>query len=392
MYTRVQRNGRSVDNSSAKNPFAPRPFKVDESLPQKNLNEGDAIQSQELSPKRSNIDNHSFLSRISLLRPDNAPPFPSPGIQMKLGIGDGNRENALTQSSLPPIEELQGALGNRAVNQLLVKQPILLTHNVQQQEKTKELIIQRAGETEAAQYTADLEIRRGNRRGSIVDTNGFSQSELIFVRNFTDEIINEVETQLNKDLQSNPRLKTQVEKALKNRNRMEIYVAELIRVGNCGEFAQMVFWHIVENAKDTWVYEASMQGHTKTIQNYDHAFNITYDKEIKNSKGFDLKKATVVDAWNNYTVQTLEHFLAHNNPYGTRLHKENIKIHSCRKAEGKEILGDHIKNVILDKAQIVYNREQVNIGAYAKQVETGNSEGIFDFTRTDRSIDDTRRI
>ncbi len=40
-------------------------------------------------------------------------------------IALGNRENAITRYSTHPIEELQGAIGNRAVNQLLANQPVV---------------------------------------------------------------------------------------------------------------------------------------------------------------------------------------------------------------------------------------------------------------------------
>ncbi|BBD63253.1 hypothetical protein NIES2109_61030 (plasmid) [Nostoc sp. HK-01] len=92
MYSRIQRNGKSTTNSSARNPFAPRPFKVEESVPQQNLSESDVIQNQELAPKSSNIDSKSLLSRIAVTRPEDAPPLPRPGIQMKLGMG-GGKEN-----------------------------------------------------------------------------------------------------------------------------------------------------------------------------------------------------------------------------------------------------------------------------------------------------------
>jgi hypothetical protein len=38
----------------------------------------------------------------------------------KNAIASSNRENAIARSSTHPIEELQSAIGNRAVNQLLV--------------------------------------------------------------------------------------------------------------------------------------------------------------------------------------------------------------------------------------------------------------------------------
>jgi Regulator of G protein signaling domain/Domain of unknown function (DUF4157) len=47
--------------------------------------------------------------------------------QTKNAIASSNRENAIARSSTHPIEELQGAIGNRAVNQLLAKQPIVQT-------------------------------------------------------------------------------------------------------------------------------------------------------------------------------------------------------------------------------------------------------------------------
>ena len=40
-------------------------------------------------------------------------------------IASSNRESAIARSSTYPIEELQSAVGNRAVNQLLANQPII---------------------------------------------------------------------------------------------------------------------------------------------------------------------------------------------------------------------------------------------------------------------------
>ncbi|WP_062288958.1 DUF4157 domain-containing protein [Nostoc piscinale] len=107
MYTRVQRNGKSADNSSTKNPFAPRPFKVEETSLQENLNGGEVIQNQELSPKRSNIDSNYLLSRLSVLKPEDAPSLPRPGIQMKLGNGEANESYQLEyqpQSATPRLQ------------------------------------------------------------------------------------------------------------------------------------------------------------------------------------------------------------------------------------------------------------------------------------------------
>jgi hypothetical protein len=269
-----------------------------------------------------------------------------------------------------------------------------LTHVIQQGSKNlispvQTSLIQRAGETQAAEHTVRLNIRRGNRRGSVVDTGGRSQAKLIFVREFTNEIIHEVGRTLS--MNAPPNLKKQIDKALKNRDRMKTYVAELARVGNCGEFAQMVFWHIVEHAGDTWVYEASMLGWTRAVSNYDHAFNITYDSKINDPNSFNLEKATVVDAWNNYTIQTLGQFLARNNPYGARLHKKNIRLHKVRKAEGEEILGSHVKGVILDITQRIYDREQAKIANNARYLRAGNSQGIFDFPRVNQDVQDKRR-
>ncbi|MCU0541065.1 MAG: DUF4157 domain-containing protein [Oscillatoriaceae cyanobacterium Prado104] len=46
-------------------------------------------------------------------------------IQTKNAIASSNRESAIARSSTHPIEELQGAIGNQAVNKLLANQPIL---------------------------------------------------------------------------------------------------------------------------------------------------------------------------------------------------------------------------------------------------------------------------
>ncbi|MDZ8105288.1 MAG: hypothetical protein RM338_06625 [Nostoc sp. DedQUE12a] len=43
------------------------------------------------------------------------------------GIASSNRESAIARSSAHPIEELQGEIGNRAVNQLLANQPTVQT-------------------------------------------------------------------------------------------------------------------------------------------------------------------------------------------------------------------------------------------------------------------------
>ncbi|ARU60775.1 hypothetical protein CBW65_06480 [Tumebacillus avium] len=237
----------------------------------------------------------------------------------------------------------------------------------------------------AAQFPGDAYIRRGNRRGSITgpdSTNGVSTAKLRFLRNHWKGIAQEVSQELAKQ-------KIKIGDWTEFNDRMMAYASTLLRVGNCGEFAKVVHWWVVENTKDKWVYQASMRSKTR---NFDHAFNITYHKKVKNARDFDPEKATVVDGWDNYHVCTLKQFFEGANPYGDVLKPGNVDIITSKKSDGQTMLTGDIEVIV---AQAIINAlqtfdEKTESQKWLNYVNGANAQGIFDFFRISHAVDDQR--
>ena len=127
-------------------------------------------------------------------------------------------------------------------------------------------------------------------------------------------------------------------------SRVNAYASETLKAGNCGEFAEVVYWKMMEITKGSWIGRATMWPRGKG--GYDHGFDILSDKQF--SAGVAPKvddDAIVLDSWNNYTVTTVKKFLNKENPYSAQLTMNNIMIKRVEKTIGYDILNSKLKSV-----------------------------------------------
>ncbi len=213
-------------------------------------------------------------------------------------------------------------------------------------------VIQRGGERDAVKKT--LNLRRGNRRGSISETGGVSNHLLHKFRSWFDNT-------LWPDFQA-----AYPEKAdqLYIGTLVKAYAVEVIGVANCGEFSRVAFADLVARPEEQWVYRCWMERLIKEEDEkeknaFDHAFTMTcpgkivYDqrgKMIDNEANRELLSTiTVVDAWDDYSIRPLSQFMDKGNPYEEELTFSDIRIRqaTCRKLA----LTDDEKAYIRDKSK-----------------------------------------
>lgn len=164
--------------------------------------------------------------------------------------------------------------------------------------------IQRLGERDAVRSTFPL--RRGNRRGSIVDTAGISAHRL---GNFSAWFDNTFWPLLNARF------------GVQSAETYYLARAEAVKMtnaANCDDYSTVTFAHIVNSTDDQWVYRCHMEPHPP----YAHAFTITSPTELNVGllpADADAQNICVVDGWNNYQIATLGQFCNCANPYGDSL-------------------------------------------------------------------------
>ena len=239
----------------------------------------------------------------------------------------------------------------------------------------------------AAKYSGDRGIRRGNRLGSIRGTGGMSNAMLGFMRSkVRDSDANYLLSRITSALQEK-----KISTEGLDLGRIRAHVADLLQVGNCGEFSNLIFYRLMETSEGHWIYKMAMVA-TKEDEHYDHAFNITSDAKVTSPKQFDPDKAMVIDAWNNYQVAPLRIFLGGANPYGEELTLDNIAIRKVGKTVGKTMLPDDVKQVINDVVVEEYTlaREKIQEGARRRLERIDKLGGVFDFDRSDREVSDLR--
>ncbi|WP_246163649.1 DUF4157 domain-containing protein [Brasilonema sennae] len=277
-----------------------------------------------------------------------------------------------------------------------------LTHVVQQNknvvQRSKDIhvktgvssyeVIQRVGEEEASTYTVNKEIRRGNRRGSVDETRYESLAKVRFVR----ECKNKIRQVLEQDLLNQPLLDKgfaqEIENILKDETRFHAILTSLIQAGNCGEFANVIYTHIMDNTKEQPVYKARM---VNPNNSYDHALVITSDKSVKRPQDLNPETTVVVDAWNNYKIQRLDQFYKGDNPYGDNINASNIEFLESSMSRGRGVPQEKVISYIQDGANHVYNQYKKEYNSILIKLQKDKpTRGIFSFPRDNRAVDDTR--
>ncbi len=255
-------------------------------------------------------------------------------------------------------------------------------------------VIQRGGEQDAVAATKTF--RRGNRRGSVVETKGNSRKKLDDMRTWMDNTLwpsfyhNFIENDVT--LQGSE---------VKLYHFVYAEVIKIVQAANCGEYAFSVFAHLADHGGGAggrqWVYKCSMvkmvtDPKTRKQKNaYDHAFNITSSHRYGLGMlpaGVDQDEATVVDAWNNYKISTLKQFCQGQNPYRHKLKPAiNIEVEYMLKARNRPTLTPEMETFIQTEAmRFLQTYQQVA----QTEAEIRTFRGVFNFSREGRETEDTR--
>ncbi|MDZ4877437.1 MAG: hypothetical protein CLLPBCKN_006872 [Chroococcidiopsis cubana SAG 39.79] len=266
--------------------------------------------------------------------------------------------------------------------------------------------IERAEEFEVAQVVANMGIRRGNRRGSIIDTNFASCMQVEILTDCLNDIKQVFEDSLinaERENKINPAQKEEIRNIVGTDIAFSAYLTKLRRYGNCEEFVNVVFTHIMQKTIGKPVYKVKMVGNDEQENEFDHEFVITTSSEVgkvSNTEEFDPQGAVVIDSWHNNKVQSLGQFYAGDNPYGMVVGPNNISIMDSAISNGsglymtsqQEDNENRVRAYINDAVSHVWERWADIYEEELAQVRNGGIEsidGIFDFPR-DNEVHDKR--
>jgi len=239
-------------------------------------------------------------------------------------------------------------------------------------------IAQLKGNPEQEAMDSVRNVQRGNVKGDILATGGESNAKLKFKRDISGgsnplvEGIDQIETKLREALLKDGYKDTEINKIMAG-GRVKAYVASVLQAGNCGEFASLIFWHIMENSDDRTVYKASMAPKTT----YDHAFNIvvpdTSASTIDDVAAMQAdEKVLVADGWGDKggSPKSLKRFMKTENPYSADMKPENVSLDAKGKADKTERLSANVKKTI----------EKITLELYEKHkdVYLKRGKGIHD--------------
>ena len=225
-------------------------------------------------------------------------------------------------------------------------------------------VAQLVGEREAVEKTLGDGInthpmRRGNRRGSVIKTEGDSRvKRTAMLMKFTG---------LKKDLLAAAKADIEgisnglsAEKWITNNtDRINAYALQVAGVGNCGEFGNVVYSELLASTNHQYVARCTMYPR----EDFDHGFAITYPVQIPTTASLldgsidvlggaiDIDVATVADGWDGYKVMTLRQFLEGGNAYHRVLNVANVKVISSERATGVDTI-----DTIKPKIQAVVNQ------------------------------------
>ena len=245
-------------------------------------------------------------------------------------------------------------------------------------------VLQRTGEIEAMNHAISREIRRGNRRDSITQTEGTSLAWLNVIRE-KDSILGWLKTAVQED---DP-LRAVVGRMEFDEQFYNATLSNITRAGNCLEFASLMYVKLRELTTAQCVYVAKMM-------DFDHAFTMTTPGEdlYASVAELDSDTTTVIDGWNNYKIQTLRQFCEGDNPTQQPCLKERIEIVDSTIAQGDELLSPEMEVQLMPHLEELFDAFMTENGAGVQQIvagEAGAVDDIHDFSRPDvRAVDDTR--
>ncbi|MEM9340615.1 MAG: hypothetical protein AAGA66_17910 [Bacteroidota bacterium] len=183
-------------------------------------------------------------------------------------------------------------------------------------------VVQCHGEEEALEAVKKTGIRRGNRRSSILDTKGGSSSKIGVMREVTNIVI--------KALKNQRKNKPPVGALASNKNIIAAYVSQLVKVGNCEEFSQIIFTYLIEHTTGQWVYLMNVSGEDDELGM--HAFVMTSPAKIA-TEGTAFRQddellshAQVVDGWYLYKKMPFPTYMNGGNHFHKKLNVSDLTI------------------------------------------------------------------
>ena len=269
-------------------------------------------------------------------------------------------------------------------------------------------IIQLHGERTAmyavriATGVTDHQPRRGNRRGSIMNTGGLSRARLWFFRNKMGLFNNSQNNFLYNEavkFASNANFPNPDNFVRNNWQAIQGWAALQCEVGNCGEFARILLEQLVRTTSHQWIHKCCMY----PTNQYDHTFIITYPNGIPSGQiipnSVDLNLAVLADAWYGYKIMTVQQFLNGDNLYNANnLTRDNIFVENSKEATGEDVIAP-IKNSITELCRnfnTEFNAElnKGQNGLLSNRINTNDidlRDGVFDTHGSNiNSIQDSR--
>ncbi|MBN3922517.1 hypothetical protein [Nostoc sp. NMS4] len=253
-------------------------------------------------------------------------------------------------------------------------------------------VIQRDEEVDAVAHTANLGIRRANRRGSLDETGPESNFKVTFLR----EAFPVIQGELLKLANSLPEplevFRDSFRKLSSDTAYLTAIVSQLLEVGKCGEFSASVYIYLMQNTTNKAIYIAHMKDHKKA---FNHQFVITSTKFVSDASDLDPEDA-VLDAWYNYKVIKLWQFYDGINPYGAKLDASNISLGRRNMSTGESPLRDEVIQHVYNIVQPWYletKRDHFDSLSVEEQREfwTPLDHELFDFDRSEpRVVKDLR--
>jgi hypothetical protein len=253
-------------------------------------------------------------------------------------------------------------------------------------------VIQMKGERTALENTrtpspvTGSAIRRGNRRDSISDTNGFSSAAL---RTFRENRAS-IQTYVLNALVTNNGYSPVAAQAVYSANEAFInaLAIKLVNVGNCGEFGEVVYSNLLQNTTGQWVYRCQLVNRPNSNDSYDHCFVITYPQDVNSIANMDKSIATVADAWDGYKIVTLQQFMNGDNCYRAALQDGNIGICNKASAQGNALpnaIRVHVESWAQGFANTFYNNGSLNALA-ATHMTSINDPGMRFFSTNGSNV------
>ncbi len=257
-------------------------------------------------------------------------------------------------------------------------------------------VIQRDEEVDAAARTANMQIRRGNRRGSLDETEYESLAKKEFFKDYQEKIKTELLERLQRDHQTFFYLLfgDEIQDIIEDYTPFVAILAELFQAGNCDEFAASTYTYLTRNTAGKAIYLANMVG-AHNGKTFKHTFTITSPQAVENPTDLNPETAVVIDAWFNYKVLKLAQFYNGVNPYEANIDASNINFKRMEVSTGRKLpIANGVITYIRDAALHIYAKYMDNYNESLQDMRDEfdeiDQEDVFEFDRTDRNVHDMR--